>query len=79
MVKTARLAIKDSQRFDESLFNLSENITLSLYNWYVSWLNCLRFNTCDLSEAATRGVLCKNVFLEIAENSQENTVPEFPF
>ena len=24
------------------------------------------------SEAATRGVLCKNVFLEILQNSQEN-------
>ena len=25
------------------------------------------------SEAATRGVLCKKVFLEISQNSQENT------
>ena len=26
-----------------------------------------------MKEAATRGVLCKKVFLEISENSQENT------
>ena len=27
-------------------------------------------------EAATRGVLWKNVFFEISQNSQENIVPE---
>ena len=27
----------------------------------------------DLAEAATEGVLCENVFLEISQNSQENT------
>ena len=26
-----------------------------------------------LSEAATRGVLCKKLFLEVSQNSQENT------
>ena len=26
-----------------------------------------------ISEAATKGVLCKKVFLEISQNSQENT------
>ena len=26
-----------------------------------------------VEEAATRGVLCENVFLEILQNSQENT------
>ena len=28
------------------------------------------------SEAATRGVLCKKVFLQISQNSQETPVPE---
>ena len=65
MVKTTPLDSEDPQRFDENLFNLSQIITLSL-------LNCLRLNTYDWSEAATRDVLCKNVFLEISQNSQEN-------
>ena len=30
-------------------------------------------------EAATRGVLCKKVFLEISENSQENTFARVSF
>ena len=30
-------------------------------------------------EAATRGVLCKRVFLEISQNSQEKSMPEFIF
>ena len=30
-------------------------------------------NTGTLSEAATRGVLCKKMFLEISQNSQEST------
>ena len=32
----------------------------------------LKIKTLEL-EAATRGVLCKKVFLEILQNSQENT------
>ena len=31
------------------------------------------------SEAATRGVLCKKVFLEISQNSQENTCARVSF
>ena len=30
-------------------------------------------------EAATRGVLCKKVFLEISQNSQENTCARVSF
>ena len=33
----------------------------------------------DISEAATRGVLWKKVFLEISQNSQENTCPRVSF
>ena len=32
-----------------------------------------------LSEAATRGVLYKKVFLKISKNSQENTCARFSF
>ena len=32
-----------------------------------------------LTEAATRGVLCKKVFLEISQNSQENTCARVSF
>ena len=32
-----------------------------------------------LTEAATRGVLCKKVFLEISQNSQENTSARVSF
>ena len=35
------------------------------------------WKTC--SEAATRGVLCKKVFLEISQNSQENTCTRVSF
>ena len=31
------------------------------------------------AEAATRGVLCKKVFLEISQNSQENTCDRVSF
>ena len=31
------------------------------------------------TEAATRGVLCKKVFLEISQNSQKTHVPESLF
>ena len=41
--------------------------------FYYVW--CL----CHLSEAATRGVLCKKVFLEISQNSQENTCARVSF
>ena len=33
----------------------------------------------DLPEAATRGVLCKEVFLEISQNSKENTCARASF
>ena len=33
----------------------------------------------DLIEAATRGVLWRDVFLEIFQNSQENTCVRVPF
>ena len=33
----------------------------------------------ETSEAATRGVLCKKVFLEISQNSQENTCARVSF
>ena len=33
----------------------------------------------DSPEAATRGVLCKMVFLEISQNSQENTCARVSF
>ena len=32
-----------------------------------------------IPETATRGVLCKKVFLEISQNSQENTCPRVSF
>ena len=38
----------------------------------VKW--CFKF-----SEAATRGVLCQKVFLEISQNSQENTCARVTF
>ena len=34
------------------------------------------FETFETTEAATRGILCKEMILEISQNSQENTVPE---
>ena len=33
----------------------------------------------NFPEAATRGVLCKKVFLEISQNSQENTCVRVSF
>ena len=33
----------------------------------------------QLTEAATRGVLCKRVFLKISQNSQENTCARVSF
>ena len=37
------------------------------------FIKSVSFNQCfHNSEAATRGVLCKKVFLEISQNSQEN-------
>ena len=35
--------------------------------------NCEKENLLNLSEAAIEGVLYENVFLEISQNSQENT------
>ena len=32
----------------------------------------------SVTEAATRGILCKKVFLEISQNSQENTCARVP-
>ena len=37
------------------------------------------FETFETTEAATRGILCKEMILEISQNSQENTVPESLF
>ena len=37
-----------------------------------------RYNV-QRTEAATRGVLCKKVFLEISQNSQENTCARVSF
>ena len=34
---------------------------------------------CAFSEAATRGVLCKKVFLEVSENSHENIYTRVSF
>ena len=33
----------------------------------------------QLTEAATRGVLCKRVFLKVSQNSQENTCARVSF
>ena len=40
---------------------------------------CSVSNVEGLSELATRGVLCKKVFLEISQNSQENTCARVSF
>ena len=47
---------------------------LSLYR-----LLCSVSNVEGLSELATRGVLCKKVFLGISQNSQENTCARVSF
>ena len=36
-------------------------------------------NNAKVEEAATKGFLCKKVFLEISQNSQENTCARFSF
>ena len=53
-------------------------------NW--SCLNVTQGKNCAIlymlsfwTEPATRGVLCKKVFLEISKNSQENTCGRVPF
>ena len=40
---------------------------------------CSVSNVEGLSELVTRGVLCKKVFLEISQNSQENTCARVSF
>ena len=42
-------------------------------------LNQIWILPCKLTEAATRGVLCKEVFLKTLQNSQENTCARFSF
>ena len=42
-------------------------------NEFIIHSEAARQKFCEKSEAATRGVLCKKVFLEISQNSQENT------
>ena len=59
---------------------------LNLANKYYQWMSRVRwssakrnkrYNKC--SEAATRGVLWKKVFLEISQNSQQNTCGRVSF
>ena len=47
----------------------------------MSYVEHLKYKTfiCILTEAATRGVLFKKVFLEISQNSQENTCARVSF
>ena len=45
-----------------------------------TWANIMDMITLySNSEAATKGVLCKKVFLEISQNSQENTCARVSF
>ena len=46
---------------------------------YLSTLVLRQLKVLTNSEAATRGVLCKKVFLEIWQNSQENTCTTVSF
>ena len=48
------------------MLSLLFSILRKLHFFYVGKLT-------EISEAAIRGVLCKKVFLEISQNSQENT------
>ena len=41
--------------------------------------DALYYRYFQYTEAATRGVLCKKVFLEISQNSQENTCARVSF
>ena len=42
-------------------------------------LQCYRFTIFDFSEGATGGVLLEKVFVEISQNSQENTCGKVSF
>ena len=46
------------------------------YFWADEFNFLLNFYFVQNTEAVTRGVLCKKVFLEISQNSQENSCPK---
>ena len=55
-------------------YPISSNLCKNIY------LQCYRlFKICHLSEAATEGVLLEQVFLEISQNSKENTCGKVSF
>ena len=58
-----------------SFVQISDRITLY---WSKSFISNFMIKN-NISEAATRGVLCKKTFLEISQNSQENTCARVSF
>ena len=57
-------------------FNKARDLTNTFFIEYLCWL--LLFNAC-ITEAATGYVLWEKVFLEISQNSQENTCTRVSF
>ena len=58
-----------------SFVQISDRITLS---WSKSFISNFMIKN-NVSEVATRGVLCKKAFLEISQNSQGNTCARVSF
>ena len=67
------------ERFEKRVFKMKSKSKISLESLR-SKILALFWNL-DISntEAATRGVLCEKMFLEISQNSQENTCARVSF
>ena len=85
------LAVKEKKKISKTSVNFVKRsgAVLIFFTRYIPERDCNTFweqlkvltvYVLDVSsEAATRGVLCKKVFLEILKNSQENTFARVSF
>ena len=68
------------QEFYIAMFGRIFQVTEITYNSIIFSMNYgISILLRNFPEAATRGVLCKKVFLEISQNSQENTCVRVSF